>query len=600
MRMNKTKAILALLVTSILCASFFAPATAPVIAQNVTPELRYEMPVLSWDDISVDTGAGIEMQLRKIGIKIDVAVTDDAVMYPQLYEIREGKREYQLYCMSHGYSSIPDHVWWAMHSENDVEWGENPYRLHNDTMDAALDAYMGATPAEVKAASKTVQIYAKQNMPYIPLFLSDDTHAIRKEWTNYAQIPGGLFTDFNLKTMINMYSTEGKTTFVNAYPSDIGEMNPLFARSARTTWFNMLVYDQLVAFDEELNPIPWLAESFELTPDGKQVTFTIRSGIKWHDGEDLTPEDVKFTFEYWKATPEEAGAEEWSFLQHIVNVKVEGQNVILTLDQPMAFAIEIYGDMYPILPKHIREGIPQDDARWDDGSDASIAAGNHIGSGPFKVVKRVPDEFVELTRFDDWWGPKPHIQTVRIDVVRGQDPRILAMIAGDVDTERYELFGPYVKQVQLEPDLDVVLGLPSQWDYRLGFNLETPGLDDVRVRRAIAHAIDREGLVKIGRLGHGTITNSVIPKSFFPAYYDPAGDFWEFDLDIANQILDDAGYLDVDNDHIREFPGASPIGPTTVTKTVVPELIGIIRIGWLLLATVTVALIFVKKRRSIV
>lgn len=589
--MNKTKAVLALLVTSLLGATFLTSATT-VTAQNVTPELRYGMQVLSWDGISVDTGAAIKLELEKIGIKIDVLVTDDAVMYANLGEI---PFNFELYEMSHGYTSVPDHVWWRMHSDNYVEYGNNLY-IKNDTLDDALDKFMAATPAEAKAAAKTVQIYAKQNIPYIPLFCTQDVHAIRPEWTNYTMVPGGIFTSFNILTVVNMYSTvPGDDTFIMAYPSDIGEMNPMFSRSERTAWFTMLLYDNLIYFDEELKPIPWLAESWELTPDGKQVTFTIRSGVKWHDGQDLTPEDVKFTMEYYKAAPEDAI--NWPFMQHMTSCTVDGQKVIVKLDQPMVFALENLGDL-EILPKHIREGVAADDARWEDPDDLAV----HTGSGPFKLVKRVEGEYIQVTRNENWWGTLPNIKNIRIDVILGKDARQLAIKKGEADSERYELWGGYISSGLADPDINIVTGLPAQWDYVLGFNIagemDIPGTDDVRVRRAIAHAINRDEIVNFAMLGWGTKTYSVIPKSFFPGYHDPAGDFWEYDVDLANQILDDAGYLDVDNDGIRELPGATPIGPTTITKTVVPELI-IPGVGCLLIVgvvSVTVTYIYMRKR----
>jgi peptide/nickel transport system substrate-binding protein len=538
------------------------PASAQL---DATPELSFDLWVLSWDDISVDTGSGIRTQLDEIGIEINVVITDDDPMYTGIYA---EPREFTLYEMSHGYGSVPDHVWWRMHSENIIDWGDNCYGIDNATVDDLLDDFMASTPATLEANARAVQIAAKDNIPYIPLYLSDDTHAIRSEWTNYTLKPGGVFTDFNPQTVIFMYDTDlpSPMDFVMAYPSDIGELNPIFARSARSTWYDMLVYDTLISFDNDLNPIPWLAESFVQTSDGLQVNFTIRTGVTWHDGQPLTPDDVEFSINYYKNAPEDAN--QWSFLQHISSIDVEGQVVSVNLDQPFAFGLQNLGVLY-MYPQHVREGIPADDARWDDHTNVTA----QTGSGPFVYDSRSPDEFTLVTKFADWWGPDnpyvgqlPNIDSIRIDVVRGQDARILAMRAGDADTERYEVFGAYVNTILNAPELDLVTGLPSQWDYVLGFNTTIPGLDDIDVRKAIAYATNRQGLVNIGRLGHGTVTDNVIPEAFFPGLSDPAGDWYSFNVTIANQILDDAGYLDVDNDGVREFPGVAPpaAGPDLV------------------------------------
>lgn len=351
---------------------------------------------------------------------------------------------------------------------------------------------------------------------------------------------------------------EDEMLFVMAYSSDIGELNPLFYRSERSHWYDMLVYDSLLSYDDDLETIPWLAESYAVSDDGLQINFTIRSGAVWHDGEPLTAEDVAFTFEYVRDGP--ADANYWTFLQNMTSATAYDNVVVCEFDKLFSFALLNLGEMY-ILPKHIREGIAADAVKWDDPADTEA----HIGSGPFKYVERVPSEYTELVKNEDWWGPDnphagqlPNIDRVRIDVVLGQDARILAMRQGTADTERYEVFGAYVSDVLEAPELQLVTGVASQWDYVLGFNLSIPGLDDLNVRRAMAYAVNREELINIGRLGFGTPTYSSLPEVFFPGVYHPDGVFYEYNTTIANQILDDAGYVDNDGDGTRNFPGSAP------------------------------------------
>ena len=344
-------------------------------------------------------------------------------------------------------------------------------------------------------------------------------------------------------------SQEEEEIFIMAYPSDIGEMNPLFIRSERTHWFLIQIYDSLIAYDTNLNPIPWLAESWEITNNFKTFTFHIREGVKWHDGKPLTAEDVAFTFNYMKAGPEDVMA--WSVLQKIVSCEAtDDYTVRVVFEEPMGFGLSQLGDL-EIIPKHIWEGVAHDDARWDDPDNVTA----HIGSGPFVFKERVPDEYILLEKNENWWGKEPNVDGIRIDVIVGQSARILAMRQGEADTERYELWGTDVNTVIEAPELKVVTGVVSQWDYVLGFNLTIPGLDDVRVRKAICYALDRERIITIARLGWGTATWSVIPESYFPTYYSETGRFPEQNVTHAKKILDDAGYLDTDGDGIREFPG---------------------------------------------
>ncbi|PNX51183.1 MAG: hypothetical protein BV458_11905, partial [Thermoplasmata archaeon M9B2D] len=345
------------LLYALLALALFIPwGVIPVNAQlDATPELSF--------DISVDTGTGIKTLLDNIGVEMNILIKDDDPMYEGIYQ---EPRTFITYEMSGGYGSVPDHVWYRMHSENIIDWGDNPYGLDNATMDAALDDFITSTPATVHENARLVQVYATQNIPYIPLFLSDDTHAIRAEWTNYSIKPGGPFTSYNPQTMVFMYDetwTSGPMEFVMAYGSDIGELNPLFWRSERSHWYDMQVYDTLISYDENLDPIPWLCEDYAVSADGMTINFTIRTGAEWHDGQPLSADDVAFTFDYMKTGPEDIVY--WSFLQHMTSATAYGDVVSVVMDAAYTFALQNLGEIY-ILPEHIWDGVEADDARWDD------------------------------------------------------------------------------------------------------------------------------------------------------------------------------------------------------------------------------------------
>ncbi len=349
-------------------------------------------------------------------------------------------------------------------------------------------------------------------------------------------------------------AAEDENIFVMAYPSDIGEMNPLFSRSERTGWYLIQIYDSLIAYDTEMNTIPWLATSWEISPDAKNFTFHIREGVKWHDGVALNASDVEFTLEYIKAAPEDALR--WTLLQKMVSCTVhDAYTVSAVFNESLGFGLMQIGEIN-IVPKHIRDwgdwqnGNSQHNECWDD--PANVTA--HTGSGPFKFVGRVENEYILLEKNTDWWGKQPNVDGIRIDVILGESARILAMRQGTADTERYELTGAAdIQAVQSAPELKVITGIASQWDYVLGFNLTIPGLDDPIVREAICYAIDRQEIIDVARGGYGTATWTTIPEAFFPAYYNESGKFPAQNVTYANQLLDDAGYNDTDDDGIRNF-----------------------------------------------
>jgi peptide/nickel transport system substrate-binding protein len=340
--------------------------------------------------------------------------------------------------------------------------------------------------------------------------------------------------------------------FVMAYFLDMDEINPLGFETHLLLWYSMLVYDTLLSYDENLEPIPWLAEDYSVSADGLEVNFTLRNGAFWHDGQPVTPDDVKFTFELIRDAASYPRG--WIFLQHVTGIEIYGSEIVITLDQVNSFALDILGSL-SILPKHIRQSIPARDPIWNDPTNATA----HIGSGMFRFVERIPDEYTTLERFDDWWGPDnpyvgqlPNIERVQIEVIREEETRLMSMIRGDVDSERYEVSGSYINAILDSSELQLVSGVVSIWDYFLGFNTNVTGLDDFEVRKAIAYAIDREELINIGRLGFAQPTTSVIPEVFYPRVYHSDGDYPEHDVARANQILDDAGWVDTNMNGIRD------------------------------------------------
>ncbi|MFX0108749.1 MAG: hypothetical protein ACFE7R_10715, partial [Candidatus Hodarchaeota archaeon] len=123
----------------------------------------------------------------------------------------ETPRTFEMYTMAEGYGAYPDYPWYRMHKDNDVDGGFNPFGWDNSTFDEILDRYLNSTPLNFFSAAEDVQIAATDNMPYIPLFLSDDTHALREEWINFTIKPGGPFTAFSPETMVFMYDSEATT-----------------------------------------------------------------------------------------------------------------------------------------------------------------------------------------------------------------------------------------------------------------------------------------------------------------------------------------------------------------------------------------------------
>jgi len=527
-------------------------------------ELSFEMWTLDWDTISVDAGDVIEQMLRDIGIRMKAIPISDEVLYDNL----DLEHTYEVYQMSHGYAPYPGHLYDRFHSDQIMDYGGNNPGWSNTEFDDLVDQANAETDFDTrKELLWEAQELLAEDLPYIPLFTSDDVHAIRKEWTGYVCMPGGIFNWYNKLTTINLQHEDQEygADFVMAYPSYIRYYNPIMGTDGRSALVVSMVYDDLVSYDADMNIAPWLAESWTLSSDGLTVTFNLVEDAKWHDDEPLTAEDVKFTIDYYidNDVPYDT-----ALMNRIDSVETDGDyTVIVHMKEPYAWVLDDFEDV-PILPEHI-----WNDKDWDWPVHPDMMP---IGSGPFKWDSYLDGEWIKLVANEDFWMEgKPHLGTYTVRVISESSARYLAISTGEADSERYELDTGFIETTSADPNLAPLedTWCVGMWDYVLSFNQRTdPALQDPVVKKAIAYAIDRQELVDIARLGYGTATETFIPPEFFgPAYENPDAMTYEYNVFLANQMLDAAGYLDIDADGIREMP--APAEEEEEEEAVAPETI---------------------------
>jgi len=328
--------------------------------------------------------------------------------------------------------------------------------------------------------------------------------------------------------------------------------------------YNMLLRfspDDLTAAPELATEIP-TKENGGISEDGLTWTFNIRDDVTWHDGTPLTAEDIAWSFTYFVENRVGAYA---GYLPDDPTFEAPDPttlvwNMTVPTSAPLAPA------WAPVLPKHVWEGF--DDIKVAKEYENVPA----VGSGPFQLVEWEKDQFYRFEANEDYWNGAPQIDEVIFRVFENEETKVLALRQGEidfVDTVSPALFESLQDQENIATHRAVAAGFTS-----LSFNFggqgpqasNHPALQDVVVRRAIAHAIDKEELVERVRAGYATPgTTIVAPLS--PFHYEPTEDeFINFDLAEANRLLDDAGYADTDDDGVREMPGG---GDPLVFDTVV-------------------------------
>jgi peptide/nickel transport system substrate-binding protein len=281
------------------------------------------------------------------------------------------------------------------------------------------------------------------------------------------------------------------------------------------------IYQGLVSRTPEQEIVPALAEDWEISEDGLTYTFTLREGVTFHDGQELTPQDVVWSLTTRKNTPEWRDA---ARLANVATIAAEGQEITLTLTEP---------DSSLLWNLTGRAGIVLKEA---DTVDYQTAAN---GTGPFVLEEWRQGDSITFTRNEDYWGDAAQVAEVVFDYIPDNQAALNAALAGEVDAVTG--FDANLKE-QIEATGEFTLELGQSTDKgTLAFNQTTGPLADQRVRQAIRQAIDHDAFVEA--LASGETLYGPIP-SLDPGYED-LSDVAPYDPEAARALLAEAGVEDL-------------------------------------------------------
>ena len=279
------------------------------------------------------------------------------------------------------------------------------------------------------------------------------------------------------------------------------------ATNSTTTPF-MAVYNNLVIFDQH-DPIntletiqPELATEWSWNDDGTELTFQLREGVRWHDGEAFTAEDVKYTWDLVLGRTEQRLRKNprtvWYW--NLEDVEVNGDyEVTFKLGQPQPSFIALLASGYsPVYPRHI--------------SPRQMRS-NPIGTGPFKFDGMQQNEYVRFVRNDDYWdGDLPYLDGIEHTIIRSRSTRVLAFANGDFDlTFTTDVSVPLMRDVlEQAPEVQCDL-VPTNVSTNLIVNRDDPPFDNENIRRAMALTIDRDAFIDILSEGHFDKGGALLP-----------------------------------------------------------------------------------------
>ncbi|HTW56708.1 MAG TPA: ABC transporter substrate-binding protein [Terriglobales bacterium] len=322
--------------------------------------------------------------------------------------------------------------------------------------------------------------------------------------------------------LLSCSSRPDPNTLVMVIESSPTNLDPRVGLDAQSERIDDLIFDDLLTRGDDLNVAPGLAEHWEM-PDPLTYVFHLHRGVKFHDGRPLTSRDVKWTFD--------------SLLQgKILSTKRAVYQFVDHIDAPDDFTVVF----------HMKQ--PDASLLWNvaDGAIGIVpfGSGNEmtqhpIGSGPFKFVSAETDRDVIIERNDEYWGKKAKLARVRFAIVPDETTEALELRKGSGDVAINSLTPDTVLTLARDPNLLVERARGTRLAY-LAFNLRDPILKDVRVRQAIAYALDRRPMIEYLWRGEAEAARSVLPTQSWA--YNGNVPAYEHDPEKANRLLDAAGY----------------------------------------------------------
>jgi ABC-type transport system substrate-binding protein len=340
----------------------------------------------------------------------------------------------------------------------------------------------------------------------------------------------------------------------------IGDQNPpgLSAMySITTVGVNnaYLIQEPLVAFGLPVGTFEGiLAESWDISEDGKTYTFNLRENVKWQDGEAFDADDVMFTWDLFM-NPEAGFSGHGFFAKNVKEVrKVDEHTVEMVLNDIYTSAIYRLATRV-MLPEHILGDVNPSELKTHGFNKEPI------GTGPWKVAKWVDDEYIQYERFDGYWRGTPKLDSIKFRVMPDKATGIAALQAGEIQCIFQQIYRTALIQnfetLEKNPDVKLIEYPPTGTNYAI-INLEHPNLNNKFVRQAMAQAIDYEGIVEGVYNGHASRTSQWYSK-LMEGYFNPDLE-WKYDIPAAKEKMEIAGY---------KYTWLE--APTEVTKTVTKE-----------------------------
>jgi len=337
-----------------------------------------------------------------------------------------------------------------------------------------------------------------------------------------------------------------KSTFIFGRGGDSVQLDPAVVTDGESFRVTGQCLEPLYQYEHGTTvPVPALAESCTANEDATEWSCKLREGVTFHDGTPFNADAVVFNFERWRFSDNPNHFESQVFEYYeamwlgfddnsiITSVeKVDDYNVKFTLNAPLApFLANLAMDMFAISSPAAIEA---------NGEDYGTPAVGCVGTGPFKFVEWVEGDHITVAANDDYWGGRPKIDEIVWRVIPDDSARFLALKSGDIQGLEQAVIEDLMA-AESDPEVQIMTRPALNTSY-LAFNYRIKEFQDVRVREAVAHAINKPGLIENFFGSYGEVAKNLLPPLVWG--HNDAIEDWAYDPELSKQLLADAGFPD--------------------------------------------------------
>ncbi len=492
----------------------------------------------------------IAQEWRKLGLDVEVRAIPWEQMSDEVWYKRDQWDSTAWQMVGRPERSDPDELIFNLFHSSTAKDGYNFAGYLNKDYDATAEAQRGEIdPAKRKALVFKAQEILSKDQPYMMLVHPKSTFAFDKTvWKPESVVNQSGIGIRNTWTFLGIEPAGAKKDLIINSSDNIKAINPLYISGSVDSWITELVWDRLLRVGPDGLPKAWAAESFTWK-DGTTVDVKLKSGMKWHDGKPVTPDDVKFSFE--AAVGGEAPMYK-PFATNIDAITINGDVITFKLKKPAASFVTSSLAKVNLIPKHIWEPILKDLATKPETAE-SYQEQMPIGSGPFRFSSWAKNESVTLAANKDHFAA-PKVDRWILRIVPNAEAALGMLRSGEINFMGEFTGDPQVliDAAKKDGDLEVVSTVDMGFRY-IAFNERRPPFNDPAFRRALSEAVDRQLIVKAAYKSFAVGSNSIVSPALEFWHDKSVVDGFKTGQAVAAKTLKDAGYT-LDGGKLR-YPG---------------------------------------------